>query len=135
MSITYTDDELDERLKRLFVEHQGKARAIKRWDLVLEVFGAGSDFPRTDTNVGDRQIRDAVERLRNHGWLILNLNDGRGRYLCANEAEYWEFRNVYVKQLRSIAVSIKAMDKTAQQKYPNLLQPSLFDALPTLETA
>lgn len=128
-----TDDELDKRLERIFAAHQGKDKAIKRWDLVIEVFGAGADLPRNDTNTQDRQVRDAVERLRNHGWLILNLNDGRGRWLCASEQEYWEFRGVFVKQVRSIAASIRAMDKSAQHKYPSLLQPSLFEALPDLE--
>lgn len=122
-----TDDELDERLKRLMQNHRGKERAIKRWDLVLSIFGAGADVPRTDKNTADRMIRDSVERLRNHGTLILNLNDGRGRYLCASEAEYWEFRNVYVKQVRSIAAAIRVMDRTAQRLYPDFAQPSLFD--------
>lgn len=122
-----TDDELDERLKRLFVLHQGREYAIKRWDLVIAVFGTGADVPRNDGNTSDRQIRDAVERLRSHGWLILNLNDGRGRFLCASEEEYWEFRSRYVKQVTSIAAVIRLMDKAAQLKYPNLLQPSLFD--------
>jgi hypothetical protein len=125
--LTLSDDELDKKLERIFVWHQGKEKAIKRWDLVVEVFGPNSDLPRNDTNTYDRQVRDAVERLRNHGWLILNLNDGRGRWLCASEQEYWEFRSVFVKQVKSIAASIRAMDKTAALKYPNLLQPSLFD--------
>jgi hypothetical protein len=132
-----TDEELDKKLERIFAEHQGKDKAIKRWDLVVAVFGQGSDIPRTDANSHDREIRDAVERLRNHGWLILNLNDGRGRWLCASEQEYWEFRSVFVKQVKSIASSIRSMDKTAKHKYPNLLQPSLFnfEELPELETA
>ena len=122
-----TDEQLDEILKKLFQLHQGKTNAIKRWDLVVKVFGEGSDIPRTDANGYDRQIRDSVERLRNHGVLILNLNDGRGRYLAANEAEYLEFRNVYVKQVKSIAAVLRTMDKQAVRVYPSILQPALFD--------
>ena len=121
-----TDDELDEKLKRLFVAHQGKERAIKRWDLVTSVFGVGADTPRTDGNTSDRQIRDSVERLRNHGWIILNLNDGRGRFLSSNEEEYLDWRKVYLKQLKSISAVVRTMDKFARIKYPNLFQPSLF---------
>jgi hypothetical protein len=127
MPIQMTEQELDEKLERFFQLHKGRENAIKRWDLVVAVFGVGSDIPRTDANTCDRQIRDAVERLRSHGVLILNLNDGRGRYLCANEAEYHEFRSVYVKQVMSIAAVIRTMDKQATRVYPNLLQPSLFD--------
>jgi hypothetical protein len=122
-----TEQELDEKLRKLFQLHQGKENAIKRWDLVVAVFGVGSDIPRTDANTCDRQIRDAVERLRNHGVLILNLNDGRGRYQCSSEEEYHEFRNVYVKQVKSIAHVLRVMDKQALRVYPNLLQPSLLD--------
>lgn len=127
MRAIMTDEQLDEILKKLFQLHQGKTNAIKRWDLVIKVFGEGSDVPRTDANGYDRQIRDSVERLRNHGVLILNLNDGRGRYLAANEAEYLEFRNVYVKQVKSIAAVLRTMDKQAVRVYPSILQPALFD--------
>jgi hypothetical protein len=122
-----TDDQLDETLKKLFHLHQGKANAIKRWDLVIKVFGEGSDIPRTDGNNYDRQIRDSVERLRNHGVFILNLNDGRGRYLMANKDEYMEFRNVYMKQVKSIAAVLHTMDKQVVRVYPDILQPALFD--------
>lgn len=127
MRTVMTDEQLDEILKKLFQLHQGKTNAIKRWDLVIKVFGEGSDIPRTDANGYDRQIRDSVERLRNHGVLILNLNDGRGRYLAANEGEYLEFRNVYVKQVKSIAAVLRTMDKQAVLVYPSILQPALFD--------
>jgi hypothetical protein len=127
MQSQLTDDELDKRIERILCDHQGKERSVRRWDLVVEIFGAGFDLPRNDTNVYDRRVRESVERLRNHGWLILNLNDGRGRYLCATEEEYWEFRMKYVQQVKSIAAVIRCMDSAARRKYPNLLQPSLFD--------
>jgi hypothetical protein len=127
MPMPMTDEELDEKLTKFFALHQGKENAIKRWDLVIAVFGAGADIPRTDANSQDRQIRDGVERLRNHGVLILNLNDGRGRYLAASEAEYLEFRNVYVKQVKSIAAVLRTMDKQAVRVYPSILQPALFE--------
>ena len=122
-----TDDVLDERLKRLFVLHQGRENAIQRWSLVTSVYGVGADLPQNDDNLQDRVIRSAVERLRSHGWLILDMNDGHGRYLCTNEEEYHEFRTRYLKPLRARAKTIKEMDKAALLKYPNLLQPSLFD--------
>lgn len=122
-----TDDELDERLKRLFVLHQGKEQAIKRWELVTSVYGVGADLPQNDDNLQDRGIRSAVERLRSHGWLILDMADGRGRYLCTTEEEYWEFRTRYLKPLRARANTIHSMDKAAVLKFPNLLQPSLFE--------
>lgn len=122
----YTEEQLDRKLKEIFAERQGRERAIPRWDLVVQVFGAGSDHPRTDANTSDRQIRDAVERLRAHGWMVLNMSDGRGRFLSSCEEEYLSWRDRYMKQLKSIAATIRAMDKAAKVKYPNLFQPSLF---------
>ena len=127
MNTQLTEEQLDGVLRRLFLEHQGQAKAIKRWDLVVKVFGEGSDIPRSDDNLQDRSIRSAVERLRRHGVLILDFNDGRGRFLCKDEEEYWNFRSRYLKPLKARANTIKVLDKAAQQKFPSLLQPSLFD--------
>ena len=107
--------------------HQGRENAIKRWDLVVKIFGVGSDVPRDDDNLQDRSIRAAVERLRRHGVLILDMNDGRGRFLCRAEEEYWDFRNRYLKPLRARADTIKLLDKAARVTFPNLMQPALFD--------
>lgn len=127
MNTQLTEEQLDDILRRLFVTHQGSENAIKRWDLVVKVYGEGSDIPRTDDNPQDRLIRSAVERLRRHGVLILDFNDGRGRFLCKDEDEYWNFRNRYLKPLRARANTIKVLDRSARERFPNLMQPSLFD--------
>ena len=123
----FTDDELDEMLKRLLQLHQGKEKALPRWELVTSVYGAGADMPQNDSNLQDRQIRYSVERLRSHGWIICDLGTGRGRYLASTEEEYREFRTHYLKPLRARAKVIKLMDKAALLKFPNMLQPPLFD--------
>jgi hypothetical protein len=128
MSILLTDDQLDERLKRLFVHHQGRERAIPRWQLVTEIFGPGAELPQTDDNLHDRAIRSAVERLRSAGSMILDMGDGHGRWLALSADEYRMFRTSYLKPLRSRADVIRAMDKWALAKWPNSLQPSLFEA-------
>jgi hypothetical protein len=123
----FTNDELDILVRREFESHRGRENAIKRWNLVTRIFGVGADVPQNDDNLQDRAIRSSVERLRSHGVLILDLNDGRGRWLCTSQEEYWEFRTRYLKPLRARANTIKLMDRAAREKYPNLLQPSLFD--------
>jgi len=125
--IQLTDDELDAKLKSLFSLHQGRQNAIERWALVLKIFGEGSDIPRTDDNLHDRAVRAAVQRLRSHGMFILDMNDGKGRFLAHSSKEYLDFRSSYLKPLRSRADVIRAMDKFAEQTWPNLLQPTLFD--------
>ena len=123
----FTDDQLDEKLKRLFGMHQGKERAVKRWELVLSVYGFGADTPQNDHNLQDRAIRYSVERLRSHGWLICDLGNGRGRYLAVTEDEFREFRTYYLQPLRARARTIRHMEKAALEKWPNLLQLPLFD--------
>ena len=55
------------------------------------------------------------------------LNDGKGRFLAHSSKEYLDFRSSYLKPLRSRADVIRAMDKFAEQTWPNLLQPTLFN--------
>ena len=134
--LSLTDHELEEKLKRILAAHVGADKAIPRWELVVECFGPGSDHPRNDNNLHDRAVRDAVERLRvDHGLFILDMNDGRGRFLAQNDADYWNFRTRYLRALQSRARVIRAMDGHAKQKWPNLMQPSLFDIPDHLEMA
>jgi hypothetical protein len=134
--ILMTDTELEEKLKRVLAAHVGRENAIPRWELVVECFGPGSDIPRTDDNLYDRAVRVGVERLRiDHGVFVLDMNDGRGRFLARDDKEYWAFRVTYLKPLQARARVIKALDGHARQKWPNLMQPSLFDIPENLEMA
>lgn len=131
-----TDHDVEEKLKRILAAHVGRARAIPRWELVVECFGPGADIPRTDDNPYDRTVREGVERLRiDHGWFVLDMNDGRGRFLAESADEYWAFRKSYLKPLQARAKVVRAMDGHAKQKWPNLMQPSLFDIPDHLEMA
>lgn len=119
---------LDRNVLHILLRHQGKAYAIDRWELVKEIFG-GPVLPefQNDDNMYDRDIRYAVGRLREAGHLICDLGDGKGRWMAANESEWWEFYAYYVKPIKSRAEVIRAMKKAAQERWPNLMQPSLFD--------
>ena len=123
-----TNDELDRTVLHILLRHQGKDSRIGRWELVEEVYG-GPVLPvyQNDDNFYDREIRYSVGRLRTEGHLICDLGDGAGRWMAANEKEFWEFYSYYVKPIKSRAETIRAMKKAAEQKWPNLMQPSLFD--------
>lgn len=127
MPIQLTEDELDERLRKLFSLHQGRENAIDRWDLVRRIFGETADIPRNDDNVQDRMIRAAVQRLRHGGLMVLDMNDGKGRFVAQDAEEYRSFRARYLQPLKSRAELIRAMDRHAAHFWPNMLQPSLFD--------
>lgn len=121
-----TDEELDSELLYILNQHVGKANAIKRWDLVAKIFGPVAAHLQNDGNVDDRRIREAVNRLRSRAHLICDLGNAQGRYLANNEAEFWEFYASYLKPLKARSEILRVMKKAAQEKWPNLLQPSLF---------
>lgn len=50
-----------------------------------------------------------------------------GRWMASTEAEFWEFYSYYVKPIKSRADVARALKKAALEKFPNLMQPSLFD--------
>jgi len=123
-----TNEELDRTVLHILLFHQGKQNRIDRWELVSQVFGGPVEPEfQNDDNAYDRDIRYAVGRLRAEGYLICDLGDGAGRWIAATEKEFWEFYSYYVKPIKSKADVARAMKKAAQQRWPNLMQPSLFD--------
>lgn len=121
------DQELDRQVLHLITQHVGKANAIDRWVMVEKLFGAEAVEPQSDDNIWDREIRYSVNRLRLAGWHICDLGDGHGRYIAQNEAEFWEWYGSYAKPLKSRADILRAVKKSAMERWPNLLQPSLFN--------
>jgi hypothetical protein len=119
-------DDIDERVQTAMKFHLGQKNAVGRWDLVIHIFGLGADLPRTDQNRADRAIRKSVERLRSNGLIICNLGDGSGWFLPASAEEYRSFRAMYGSHAFPILDNIKAMDRTAQDTWPNPLQPGLL---------
>lgn len=123
-----TDEQLERELLYILGQHIGKARAVERWDLVEIVTGKYVPEPfRNDGNLDDRAIRLAVGRLRKQGHFIGDLGNGKGRYIVANEKEFWEFYSSYVKPIQERAEVARALKKAAIAKWPNALQPGLFD--------
>jgi hypothetical protein len=123
-----TDDDLDREVLHILLHHQGKQNRIGRWELVENVFGEPVPAElQNDDNMGDRMIRYSVGRLRAAGHLICDLGDGSGRWIAANETEFWEFYGYYIKPIKTKAEVARALKKAAEEKWPNLMQPSLFD--------
>lgn len=107
-----------------------EAQRMDRWLLVERVFGVRVPEPlRNDDHPQDREIREAVSRLRIKGHLICDMGDGGGRWIARTEDEFWKFYHYYVKPIQARAQTAEAMRKAAAQKWPNLLQPSLFNML------
>ncbi len=123
----FTKDELDLRVKQVLARHWGRENSIGRWELVAEIFGAAAAEDRTDGNSADRRIRDAKERLRNKGEIICDLMGGEGTFMAKSAEEYRMFRKRYGAHAFPIMATIREMDKTAENTWPNPLQPGLFE--------
>jgi hypothetical protein len=120
--------ELDRKVLHILLRHQGKANRIGRWELVDQVFGESVPADQqNDGHLWDREIRYSVGRLRAEGHLICDLGDGTGRWMASRPEEFWEFYNFYVKPIKTRAELIRSMKKAANEKWPDLNQPSLFD--------
>src|SRR5512138_1110944 len=90
-----TDEQLDRSVLFWLKQHRGKQNPMGRWELVERIFGMEAARVRSDDNLFDRQIREAVARLRRSGVLICDMGDGHGRYLAATLEEYQAFRHYY----------------------------------------
>jgi hypothetical protein len=124
---TYGSEEgLDRAVQFNLYQHRGQANGIRRETLVYELFGVQvADV--TDADSFDRNIRDAIERLRNQGHLICNLGDGSGYFIASSVGEYQAFRLRYGKHAFPILATIKQMDRAAAETWQDPLQPRLFE--------
>ena len=123
-----TDEQLDREVLFILQQHQGKENRVDRWELVERVFGEPVEpLLRNDNNLYDRDIRYAVGRLRAAGHLICDLGDGAGRWMAATEKEFWEFYGYFIKPIKSRSDVARALKEAARKRWPNLMQPSLFD--------
>lgn len=122
----YSNDELDKQVLFFLKDHRGQGRAVGRWELVAKIYGHEAALVQNDNNASDRQIRNAVERLRRGGALICDMADGSGRFLAQTLDEYQAFRAKYGGRAFQIIETLHEMDKAAAQQWENPLQPRLI---------
>jgi hypothetical protein len=130
MNQQISDEELDRRVLFEMGFHIGEENAINRWELVEKVFKTHvPEHERNDDNLLDRAVRYAVGRLRKKHHLIGDMGNGAGRYVVKTEHEFWRFYGSYVKPIKERAEIARALKDAAKEKFPNLMQPSLFDTV------
>jgi len=90
----------------------GQKRAVGRGRLV--------ELARLAPGLGqasDRQVRKAIENLREQGVLICNLLDGEGYFMADTLEEYQAFRAQYGSYAFTMLEKIKAMDRAADERW------------------
>jgi hypothetical protein len=113
---------LERLVCRVLESRRGEENAIRR-DALLDCAQRQPGFEE----VTDRQIRAAIEKLRNQGVLIGNLSDGGGYYLVESREEYKAFRAMYGSRAFTILNTLEVMDHEAEIRWGlPAEQPSLF---------
>lgn len=117
--------QFDNELLRILLQHNGKARAIGRWDLVVAMFGADAvtDETRNDDNPYDRAMRKGIERMRYAGHHICNRGGGAGYYIAETREEYDEFKVYYLGPAYKKFPAVKAMDEKADSRWGKQPKP------------
>jgi len=101
------------RIIRVTLEYAlGPEKAVERARL-LEI-SRGMPMLR---NVSDRQVRAAIEELREEGLPICNMERGDGYYLATSMAEYQQFRIKYGSHAFTLLKRVKAMDATVEKEW------------------
>ena len=118
-----TDPELDRALAFILHQHNGRANAITREELLRRVHGEIVQHV-TDDNAQDRKIREGIERLRNAGHLVCNM--GGGYFIAATPQEWQAFRALYGSGAFSILRTIGNLDRAAAERWPDPLQERMF---------
>ena len=126
MPLKFTDEQLDIEVLSFLKQHCGQTHPIGRWELVEKIFGPMLPTERTNDNGYDRQVREAVERLRKQGTLICDMGDGSGRFLATTMQEYQAFRDRFAGRAYQIMETLREMDKAAEKQWENPLQPRLI---------
>jgi hypothetical protein len=68
----------------------------------------------------DRQLRAALEELRDGGILVCNMTSGDGYFIARTEEEYRNFKALFLSHCLSMLETVKQMDRTAELKWGSL---------------
>lgn len=127
---------LERTVARLITFHRGENHLITREELLKQV-----RLQASLSEIEDRQMRLAIQELRNRGLRICNREDRKrdpetgkftvtfGYFLAANDLEYQEFRARYASYAQTIWKTLKAMD----MKKPVLDQEGVIEPPPGIE--
>lgn len=101
---------LQKAVRLIVTYHEGSSNAVGRDELLRQVRQSVMLVATTD-----RQLRAAIEELREQGLPICNLLTGDGYYLAGTMDEYQEFRQKYASYAFTILGRVKAMDATVEK--------------------
>ena len=119
---------IDQRVLEILKQHRGMDNRISRRELVLHVYGV--DLP-AGTNLAnnrqDRNIREAIERLRtNHP--ILSSSGNGGYWYAANQEELDGWIREQESRVREMAIRIGVLRAWGKQMRSHFRQMTIEEA-------
>jgi hypothetical protein len=103
---------LEKHVRLILERRTGQGNAIERGELLFQVHQS-----IMLVHASDRQVRLAIESLREQGLLICNLLTGDGYYLAETMDEYQEFRRKYASYAVTIFERVRSMDAEAEKRW------------------
>lgn len=96
--------------------HVGKRKAIKKRDLIKEVFGEGADQSESYNNIQDRQIRDAINKANEEGAVICS-SAKHGYWWAADMSDGIEAVEENKSRALTQLANVSTLEKNLQKKY------------------
>lgn len=128
-----TDNEKDAKLKSAILRRLKLCYGIDNAISLNDIFLSINSSPGKKLDAG-REIRNAINELRNEGYLICSLSGTSGRqsgyYLPATLEEYKQYRAFHMSYAKNIFDTIRSMDRAARKEFEIDHQPWLFNDLP-----
>lgn len=103
---------MEKHIRLILEKHLGQENAVERGEL-LNLVHLNIMLVHAD----DRQVRLAIESLREQGMLVCNLLTGHGYYLAGTMDEYQAFRRKYASYAVTIFERVRSMDEVAEKRW------------------
>jgi hypothetical protein len=122
---TLTDEQLETQVRAILLSHKGKANRISRWQLVETIFGRDAAANRSNNNLYDKRIRDAISKWRDHDLIVSSSSVG-GYWLAADMDDVEAIAAEYVSRAREMEEHARNLRRRGAEVFGP--QMSLFKA-------
>lgn len=123
--ITITDEQLETQVRSILLAHKGRENRISRWQLVEIIFGREAAANRSNNNLYDRRIREAIAKWRDHD-LIVSSSSAGGYWLAADMDDVELIAQEYVSRAREMEERARNLRKRGAEVFgPQMQMPFL----------
>jgi hypothetical protein len=120
-----TEQQLETQVRAILLSHKGKEQRISRWELVTRIFGVEAAANRSNNNIYDRRIREAIAKWRDHDLIVSSSSQG-GYWLAADMQDVELIAEEYVSRSREMEARARNLRKRGAEVFgPQLPMPFL----------